>query len=534
VSASILLAIGGLGLFLLGMLILTEGLKGLSGNALRQWLARATTSATTGAGAGALTTAIIQSSSATTVTAVGFVGAGLLTFTQALGIIFGANIGTTVTGWLVAVLGFKLDLGTFVLPLLLVGALLRMFAPGRWAQFGWALAGFSLLFLGIETMQRGMSAFEGMVTPSDFPDDSLFGRVQLVLIGAAITLVTQSSSAGVATALVALASGVISFPQAAAMIIGMDVGTTCTAALATLGGSTAMRQTGFAHVIYNLMTGVMAFLLLTPVALFYGDWVNADEGNAQIGLVAFHSFFNALGVLLVLPFADAFARLIEKLVPEKGPPLVKRLDTRLLGDANASCDAATATLKDIAGGTVTLLSSLLGGVVSGRDARAEISRLTQALEQTRAFVEKMRTGPSNPVAFQRHQSAIHIIDHLSRLLHRCGQDARIGQLHGDHRLQRLARTLRHELMNFTALDDGAAADTRLERLDKLRSMLRDQRRLYRARIIAAASETGAEPEHTLARLDSLRWLHRIGYHLWRIGVHLRQAVPEPQTQHQPS
>ena len=136
----LLLAAGGLGLFMLGMLILTEGLKGLAGNALRGWLASHTTSPTAGAISGALTTAVIQSSSATTVMAVGFVGAGLLTFPQSLGIIFGANIGTTITGWIVAVGGFKLDLGYVALPLLLIGTMLKMFAPGRWAHFGWALA----------------------------------------------------------------------------------------------------------------------------------------------------------------------------------------------------------------------------------------------------------------------------------------------------------------------------------------------------------------------------------------------------------
>ena len=250
-TSDILLAIGGLGLFLLGMIIMTEGLKDLAGPSLRRILARFTTNTASSAAAGAVTTAVIQSSSATTVTAIGFVGAGLMTFPQALGVIFGANIGTTMTGWLVALIGFKLDLGVAVLPIVLIGALLKMFGRGRVRPLGWALAGFSLLFIGIDAMQQGMEAFEGRVTPDNFPRDSLIGRLQLVLIGVAITLVTQSSSAGVATAMVALSAGAVSFPQAAAMVIGMDVGTTFTAYLATIGGSTAMRQTGYAHVIYK-------------------------------------------------------------------------------------------------------------------------------------------------------------------------------------------------------------------------------------------------------------------------------------------
>jgi phosphate:Na+ symporter len=201
--------LGGVGLFLLGMLVLTGGLRGLAGDALRRLLARFTRSPVSGAIAGAVTTAVIQSSSATTVTAVGFVGAGLLSFPQALGIVFGANIGTTVTGWLVAILGFKLELATIAPPLLVAGVLLRLFASGTARQAGWALAGFSLLFIGIDALQQGMGAFEGRVTPENFPEDSPSGRLRLVLIGVAITLVTQSSSAGVATAMVALGTGAI-------------------------------------------------------------------------------------------------------------------------------------------------------------------------------------------------------------------------------------------------------------------------------------------------------------------------------------
>lgn len=234
--------------------------------------------------------------------------------------IFGANIGTTITGWIVAIGGFKLDLGYAALPLLFLGVMLRMFARGKTAHIGWTLSGFSLLFIGIATLQEGLAPFQGMVTPDDFPPDTYFGRFLLVLIGIGITLVTQSSSAGVATALVALSTGAISFPQAAALVIGMDVGTTFTAILATIGGSTAMRQTGFAHVIYNLMTGIVAFLLLGPATEVIGMMLDNGRGNAQIGLVAFHSFFNFLGVLLILPLTGAFAHLIARLVPEEGAP----------------------------------------------------------------------------------------------------------------------------------------------------------------------------------------------------------------------
>jgi phosphate:Na+ symporter len=177
-AADIMLALGGVGLFLIGMIMLTEGLRGLAGKALRDVLARFTENPFSGAVSGALTTAVVQSSSATTVTAVGFVSAGLLTFPEALGVIFGANIGTTVTGWIVAILGFKLHLGEIILPVVLIGALLKLFGSGRLNFLGTALAGFSLLFIGIDAMQGGLAALEGVVTPSDFPEDTLPGRLK--------------------------------------------------------------------------------------------------------------------------------------------------------------------------------------------------------------------------------------------------------------------------------------------------------------------------------------------------------------------
>ena len=160
--SEVLESLGGLGVFLLGVVIMTAGLKGVAGDALRSALTRFTKSPLSGACTGAVSTAILQSSSATTVAAVGFVGAGLLSFPQALGIIFGANVGTTITGWLVALLGFKFQLGSVVLPLILAGVLLHLFGRGRLQQGGLALAGFGLIFVGIATMQAGMSSMQGV------------------------------------------------------------------------------------------------------------------------------------------------------------------------------------------------------------------------------------------------------------------------------------------------------------------------------------------------------------------------------------
>jgi phosphate:Na+ symporter len=320
-TADALMIPGGIGLFLLGMAALSEGLRALAGEGLRGVLARFTSSPTRGALAGAVATAAIQSSSATTLMTVGFVGAGLMSFPQAVGVILGANVGATITGWMVALVGFKLDLGLAGLPLLFLAMLGRRFGRGRVRDAAWALAGFCLIFIGIDALKDGMAAFGDVVTPDRLPSGGWLARLQLVGLGVLLTVITQSSSAGVATALAALGAGAIDFPQAAATVIGMDVGTTFTALMASVGGSAAMRRTALAHMLYNVLTGTAAFLLLGPLSAL----ASAATPDAQVALVAFHTSFNALGVLCVLPVAHRFARLVERLAPERGETDAARL-----------------------------------------------------------------------------------------------------------------------------------------------------------------------------------------------------------------
>ncbi|MDX1295724.1 MAG: Na/Pi symporter, partial [Sulfurimonadaceae bacterium] len=250
--------IGGLGLFLLGLIVMTDGLRSIAGDAVRAALLRYTRSPYSGAMTGAAGTALMQSSSATTVAAVGFVGAGLMHFSEALGIIFGANLGTTVTGWLVLLFGFKLKLGLLALPLVFIGAVMRLFAKGKWGGIGFAIAGFGLLFVGIAMLQEGMGALQGLISFEQFPADTWSGRLQLLALGMIFTVITQSSSAGVAAALTAMFAGLISFEQAAALVIGMDIGTTVKVAVITVGSNSEVRRTGYSHLIYNLFTGALA------------------------------------------------------------------------------------------------------------------------------------------------------------------------------------------------------------------------------------------------------------------------------------
>lgn len=491
-------------------------------------MARFTISPISGAATGAIFTAIIQSSSATTVAAVSFVGAGMLTFAQALGVIFGANIGTTITGWMVALIGFKLELGQALLPFVFIAALLKLLGTPRLKLIGTALAGFALLFIGIDAMQSGLAAFEGVITPEDFPADTFLGRLSMIVIGIGITIVTQSSSAGVATAMVALGAGTISFPQAAALVIGMDVGNTFTAALATIGGSTNMRRTGFAHVIYNVMTGLLAFMLLPLYLQIAEPWLaSIGSENAQSALVAFHTTFNVIGVVLILGFTKPFARLLIEIVPERGPVLTRRLDQRLLSDAEAASAASFATAQIIAQHIAGILALQLADRSGGAQYSGSLNAAEEATTELSLYLEKIQISEVEAQTRQQHVSVLHAVDHIERLINRCRQFRRIDVLDEDDTLHTLSEDLN---VLAQAFDQAKHIDAPLtEKLDGLRRVFRAERKKYRKTTLAQVSAGLIESEGASDRLDAMRWLHRTTYHLWRLAFHFQTAGKASQT-----
>ena len=517
--------LGGLGLFLLGMAVMTDGLKGLAGDYLHHLLVRLTNGPLSGAATGAVTTAILQSSSATTVAAVGFVGAGLLTFPQALGVIFGANVGTTVTGWLVALLGLKLQIGALVFPLILFGALVHLFAHGRSRHAGLAIAGFALLFLGIANLQQGMAAYQGLVTPADFPGDDLPGRLQLVAIGIGVTLLTQSSSAGVAAALTAVYTGTISFPQAAAMVIGMNVGTTVTAAFATLGGSVDTRRTGYSHVVYNLLTAAGALLLLAPYTWLWGALgPGALERNAEIALVGFHTLFNLLGVVAVLPFAARFAAMMYRLIPAPKDPVLDRLDRRLLQNPAVALDNVAQILNTM---TREVFGFVAGLLHQTRPAPAAIQRVARHLDGVQAFVGQIHLRPEQARDWRRLNAAIHLLDHLQRLHERCEEEPeRALHLAKAPALSREATRYREVIQGALTDLHAGAFDAAIAAAAAASARLREQDAGLRAAIMSDVASGVLDVPAGTQRLQSVRWLRRVSYHVWRASSYLSDlAMP---------
>lgn len=312
--------LGGVGLFLLGMGQMTDGLRFAGGETLRVILERWTRSAPRAFAAGFLVTGVVQSSTATTVATVGFVNAGLLTLRQAVWVVAGANLGTTLTGWIVALVGLRVSVTAAALPVVGVGALAQLLARERYprlAGLARALAGFGLFFMGLDVLQEAFrDAAPGAATFG--PVDASWPALGLLALGGlALTLLTQSSAASIAIVLSAASTGSIGLVPAAAVIIGVNVGTTSTAAMAAIGATPPARRVAASHVIFNVVAAVVAFVFLEPYLWVSGRIASliaslAGEGDpAPLALAAFHTLFSAAGVALLVIYGNFLVRWLE-------------------------------------------------------------------------------------------------------------------------------------------------------------------------------------------------------------------------------
>jgi phosphate:Na+ symporter len=350
---------GGLALFLFGMKIMSEGLQKVAGKRLRHTLSVMTDNRFRGVGTGVLITSAIQSSSATTVMLVSFVSAGLLNLSQSVGVIMGANIGTTVTGWLVALLGFRIKIAAMALPAIAIGFFLRFFGPRKPTDWGGVIIGFGLLFLGLDFMKNAVvvlkespAVFEWMANCNA---QTFGGLLLALLVGSVVTVVIQSSSATMAITMTLAAQGMIDVPTACALILGENIGTTITANIAAIGASPSAKRTARAHFLFNVIGAVWMILLFRPFLLLV-DWIvpgvalgpGVAPSAAADHMAAFHTMFNITNTALFLPLAGALAWVARRMVktPEGGEQFrLKYLDTKLVPAAPLAIQAARNELK---------------------------------------------------------------------------------------------------------------------------------------------------------------------------------------------
>jgi phosphate:Na+ symporter len=514
------MVLGGVGIFLIGMILLTEGLKAAAGGALRSILARFTRGPGSAFLSGAGVTALVQSSSATTLTTIGFVSAGLLTFPQAVGVLLGANVGTTSTGWLVSVLGLKVQVSLVALPAVGVGALMRLLGRGRSAHWGMALAGFGLIFVGIDLLQAGMEGVAERFDPASFPGLTLPGRVALVAIGAGMTVVMQSSSAAVATTLTALHAGTIGLEQAALLVVGQNVGTTVKAALASLGASVPARRTAVAHILFNVGTGALALLVL-PVLLPFTLRV-AGAGDPAVAIALFHTAFNLLGVAVVFPVLGPFCRLVERLVPEREPSLVRYLDRSVLEVPPVAVEAARRSAVAVAEELFRRCRGRLPGAPGPpiRGGPGDLDSLVPALDRIREFLGQVRTTPDQGPDHLRHLSLLHALDHLDRF--RSALEGLTAEARGMREGGGAEATVLKLAGELGASLEGRDPDA----LGPLSERIADLRRSDRARILEDTAAGSISPDRARGLIEFLKTQDRLAYHAWRAAHHLRAADPE--------
>ncbi|MDO8967622.1 Na/Pi cotransporter family protein [Algoriphagus sp.] len=309
VDFEIWMFIAGLGIFLFGMFHLETGLKGLAGNSFKKLLQRFTDKRWKGILTGSFVTAILQSSSLVTLLVLAFLGAGMISLQNSLGVVFGANLGTTVTAWIVATVGFKLDIADLSYPFLAIGSLSYLLLDSRPVLKNWGsfLIGFGLLFLGLDFMKTSIEDVAGQV------DLSLYANVGLwifLLIGLVTTVLIQSSSAMIVIVLSALNAELISIHQSVAMIIGANIGTTSTLIIASFNGTADKKRLAAANVIFNLVAGAVSFLLLRQMVYFTIQYLGIREPLLE--LVFLNTLINLIGIVLFFPFIPAFARFMNR------------------------------------------------------------------------------------------------------------------------------------------------------------------------------------------------------------------------------
>lgn len=371
--------IGGIGLFLLGMRMMTDGLRYAAGSSLRTILESSTRTPFLGICTGAFLTSLVQSSSAVTVATIGFVNAGLVDLGHAVSLIYGTNIGTTVTGWLVSLVGFKVNIKVFALPAIGLGMFLRVLhSESRYGSLGEALAGFGIFFVGIDILKSAFGSMGSNLHIAELAGEGVVAILLFVGIGFLLTFLMQSSSAAIAIILTAVAGGVVPLVDAAAAVIGANVGTTSTAALSVIGATPNAKRLAGAHVLFNILTGLGALLAL-PFLLsgLQGMQTGLGMGESPITLLAlFHTTFNVLGVLLIYPFSRKLVAFLEKRfrTAEEDESQTKFLDRNVLATPALALHALEMELKRT-------------GEIAGRMAKGAIS--TETVPGKRLAIDKV-------------------------------------------------------------------------------------------------------------------------------------------------
>ena len=551
--------VGGVGLFLLGMAVMTDGLKALAGTALKTVLEKAAATPLLGTFWGAIITLLVQSSSATTMTTIGLVSAGLLTFPQGLSLVFGANIGTTGTGWLVAAFGVRISLTAAALPIVFVGALMKVVGRGRLAAAGAAIAGFALILVGLSTLQQGMGGLAQSLHPSDLPTITnaagaidlrgLVNVLLLVVVGALMTTVMQSSTASIAVTLSALYAGAVGLDQALALVIGQNIGTATSSAVAAIGASSTAKRLAVAYIAFKLIAALIAIALfpfVTPAIVRLAQTVDPTAL-----LAAYHTAYNVIGVAVLLPLMGPFTRLIERFVPERGSPFTKYLDPASLRSPMVAVEAVRRTIERALETLCVATASELDRAVQGGTARPVLDDVTRAqasdaLREASAFLSKSDPPPSEE-GHEWFTSTVHALDHAGRLAEAVDAMAKTGVATDGPEEARAAALCAGSMRDAAAAaanlavaagpahaaDDelatkiaggGAQAGGGSAALERAATALADLKAAHRGATLDMVASGKLTAAQAMARVDAVALMSRLAHHAWRAVAHLERAA----------
>lgn len=391
--------IGGLGIFLLGMKYMSEGLQTIAGQSLKKLIAAVTGNRFFATGIGVLVTMIVQSSSVTTVMAVGFVNSGIMALGQAIGVILGANIGTTITGWIIA-----LKVGKWGLPILGIAAFFFLFSKKeKWKYTALAILGVGMVFFGLEVMKGGVKVIKSIPEFEEaftyFTADSYFGVLKCALAGCILTVLVQSSSATLGITIALASQGVIEFETAAALVLGENIGTTITALLASIGTTTNAKRAAYFHMTFNLI-GVVWITALFQVYMPFIEWVNSAffgvsnikelvmKGgsptfpNTEFAIASVHTIFNVVNVIMFIPLTKIMADFLVKVVPDKKikSDYLTALDFDEFDSTMAALEYSNSEIKKMQRESLKLLNSMTA-IYVGESSKNDILKSIKNVEE---------------------------------------------------------------------------------------------------------------------------------------------------------
>ena len=436
-----LILIGSLGLFIFGMKIMSDGLQRTAGEKLRKMLGSITSNRFKGVFTGFMSTSIVQSSSVTTVMTVSLVNAGLINLRQSAGVMMGANIGTTITAWLVLLLGFKVSISSYALVLIALGAPLLFMTFRRSKDLANSIIGFAILFIGLQFLKDAVpnldkdSALVQFFV--DYKDIPFLSNLMFVALGALVTIVIQSSSAAMALTLTMVSKGIIPFEVACAMVLGENIGTTITAEIASMIGNVHAKRSARIHSLFNIV-GVTWMLIVIP---FFLDGIGFlvgeshgiafdpnNTGMANEGIALFHTLFNAANVLLLIGFVPSLVRIAERTVKSKGDADEEfKLDYISAGGIALPEVAILEAKKEVAkfGEVTTRMNGFVKTLINDQDKKTrnkmfnkikKYEEITDRVEvEVANYLDKVSTQEISPEASSQIRSMLSITNDLERI-----------------------------------------------------------------------------------------------------------------------